>query len=132
MEIDAAAEARRLVKSVGALDDVHTLQSQILHAKSENTRNWPYSHRTREAHPVWGDVVHYHVVQFARPAASFEPDVDRTRAIASRRHLLAQAAREGWWVAGAHMPFPGLGHVRPEGTGYGWVPAEFSPLPAKP
>lgn len=81
---------------------------------------------------VWGDVVHYHVVQFARPAASFEPDVDRTRAIASRRHLLAQAAREGWWVAGAHMPFPGLGHVRPEGAGYGWVPAEFSPLPAKP
>lgn len=81
---------------------------------------------------VWGDVVHYHVVQFARPAASFEPDVDRSRAIASRRHLLAQAAREGWWVAGAHMPFPGLGHVRPEGTAYGWVPAEFSPLPAKP
>ena len=78
---------------------------------------------------VWGDVVHYHVVQFARPAASFEPDVDRTRAIASRRQLLAQAARQGWWVAGAHLPFPGLGHVRTEGAGYAWVPAEFSPLP---
>lgn len=78
---------------------------------------------------VWGDVVHYHVVQFARPAASYEPDVDRAQAVASRRRLLAQAAREGWWVAGAHLPFPGLGHVRPEGQGYAWVPAEFSPLP---
>ena len=79
---------------------------------------------------VWGDVVHYHVVQFARPSASFEADVDRARAIASRRRLLAQAARAGWWVAGAHLPFPGLGHVRAEGGAYAWVPAEFSPLPA--
>lgn len=79
---------------------------------------------------VWGDVVHYHVVQFARPSASFEADVDRARAIASRRQLLAQSARAGWWVAGAHLPFPGLGHVRAEGGAYAWVPAEFSPLPA--
>ena len=77
---------------------------------------------------VWGDVVHYHGVQFAQPAASFEADVDRQTAIASRRALLAHAARHGWWVAGAHMPFPGLGHVRREGKGYAWVPAEFSPL----
>ena len=81
---------------------------------------------------VWGDVVHYHVVQFARPSASFEADVDRVRAIASRRQLLAQAARAGWWVAGAHLPFPGLGHVRVDGAAYAWVPAEFSPLPAVP
>jgi hypothetical protein len=30
-----------------------------------------------------------------------------------------------------HLPFPGIGHVRKEGKGYAWVPAEFSPLPAK-
>lgn len=77
---------------------------------------------------VWGDVVHYHVLQFAQPAASFEPDVDRQAAIASRRALLADAARHGWWVAGAHLPFPGLGHVRAAGKGYAWVPVEFSPL----
>ncbi len=78
---------------------------------------------------VWGDIVHYHAVQFARPEASYEADSDRTQAIASRRQLMASAADAGWWLAGAHLPFPGLGHVRREGDAYAWVPAEFSPLP---
>lgn len=77
---------------------------------------------------VWGDVVHYHAVQLARPDASFEPDTDRDQAVASRSALLARAADQGWWVAGAHMPFPGLGHVRREGGAYAWVPAEYAPL----
>ncbi len=77
---------------------------------------------------VWGDVLHFHAVQFAHPEAAFEADSDRTAAIASRRGLLQQATANGWWVAGAHLPFPGLGHVRGEGKAYAWVPAEYSPL----
>lgn len=78
---------------------------------------------------VWGDLVHYHAVQFANPKASYEVDADRAQAIESRRAMLQRASREGWWVAGAHLPFPGLGHARVEGKGYAWVPAEYSPLP---
>ncbi|MEN5208797.1 MBL fold metallo-hydrolase [Stenotrophomonas terrae] len=77
---------------------------------------------------VWGDIVHFHAVQFARPDAAFEADSDRTAAIASRRRLMAEASDQGWWVAGAHLPFPGLGHVRREGEAFAWVPGEFSPL----
>lgn len=33
-------------------------------------------------------------------------------------------------VAGMHLPFPGIGHIRKESAGcYTWVPAEFTPLP---
>jgi len=85
---------------------------------------------TRQKLLVWGDLVHFHAVQFARPDASYEVDVDRKQAIAARRRMMQRAAREGWWVAGAHLPFPGLGHVRREGKAYAWVPAEYSPLPA--
>lgn len=77
---------------------------------------------------VWGDIVHFHAVQFARPDAAFEADSDRSAAIASRRRLMAEASDKGWWVAGAHLPFPGLGHVRREGEAFAWVPGEFSPL----
>ncbi|WP_269792184.1 MBL fold metallo-hydrolase [Stenotrophomonas sp. Iso1] len=80
---------------------------------------------------VWGDIVHFHAVQFARPDASYEADSDRRAAIASRRRMMAEAAANGWWVAGAHLPFPGLGHVRREGDAFAWVPGEFAPLPAK-
>ena len=78
---------------------------------------------------VWGDLVHYHAVQFAQPDASYEADSDRAAAIAARKLALAKAAEGGWWVAGAHLPFPGLGHVRREGQAFAWMPAEFSPLP---
>jgi len=80
---------------------------------------------------VWGDVVHSHAVQFMHPEVSIEFDVDSKQAIATRKSLLADAAKQKLWIAGAHLPFPGIGHVRAEKTGYAWVPVEYSPLPTK-
>ena len=77
---------------------------------------------------LWGDVMHYHAVQFADPTATFEPDQDYAQSVRTRRHLLQQAATQGWWLAGAHLPFPGIGHVATDGKAYRWVPTEFSPL----
>ncbi|WP_255324334.1 hypothetical protein [Budvicia aquatica] len=36
--------------------------------------------------------------------------------------------RRSYGLVGAHLPFPGLGHVGVEGKGYRWVPVEYSPL----
>lgn len=80
---------------------------------------------------VWGDIVHSHAVQFARPEVSIEFDVDSKRAIESRKKTFAEAAKKKLWIAGAHLPFPGIGHVRAEKKGYAWVPLEYAPLPAK-
>lgn len=81
---------------------------------------------------VWGDIVHYHAVQFADPSAAFEADADRVRATAARRDLMARSADQRWWLAGAHLPFPGIGHVRRDGKAFAWVPAEYAPLPDAP
>ncbi|TWA87659.1 glyoxylase-like metal-dependent hydrolase (beta-lactamase superfamily II) [Azospirillum brasilense] len=77
---------------------------------------------------LWGDTVHSHALQFARPEVVIEFDVDKDETIASRRRLLAEAAAQKLWVGGAHLPFPGIGHVRTEGDGYAWVPVEFGPI----
>lgn len=77
---------------------------------------------------VWGDIVHSHAVQFAKPEVVIEFDVDSAKALATRKKLFAEAAQNKLWVAGAHMPFPGIGHVRTEGNAYAWVPVEFGPL----
>lgn len=80
---------------------------------------------------VWGDTVHAHAVQFARPGASIEFDTNQERAIATRARLFAEAARGGYLVAGMHLPFPGIGHVREDGEDtYAWVPVEFDVMPA--
>lgn len=77
---------------------------------------------------IVGDAVHSHAVQFARPEVAIEFDSDKKKAIAARKKLFALAAREKLALAGMHLPFPGLGHVRSEGKGYAWVPVEFSPI----
>lgn len=78
---------------------------------------------------IWGDVVHAHAVQFARPGVSIEFDTDQKQAIATRRALMKAMAKSKSLVAGMHLPFPGIGHVRAEGKGsYAWVPIEYAPL----
>lgn len=77
---------------------------------------------------IWGDIVHNYAVQFPRPEVSIEFDTDAPQAIATRKKLLADAALDKLWVAGAHLPFPGLGHVRAETQGYSWVPVEYGPV----
>lgn len=86
----------------------------------------------RQSLLVWGDIVHSHAVQFARPEVAIEFDVDSAQAVASRKKIFAEAVRGQLWVAGAHLPFPGLGHVRADGQGYAWVPAEYAPLRQRP
>ena len=79
---------------------------------------------------LWGDIVHAAEAQFRDPSLTIEYDVDPVQAVASRRRILQDAAREGWLVGGAHLSFPGLGHVQAEGAGhYAWVPAPWKAQP---
>lgn len=78
---------------------------------------------------IWGDIVHNHAVQFAHPQVAIEFDSDPKAAVATRKKIFAKAAREKLLIAGMHLPFPGIGHVRKETSGYSWVPVDFSPLP---
>ncbi len=84
----------------------------------------------KESLLLWGDIVHNHASQFARPEITIEFDVDNARAVETRTRLFNEAARDRLWIGGAHLPFPGLGHVRQEDKGFAWVPVEYGPLPA--
>lgn len=78
---------------------------------------------------IWGDIIHNAATQFANPEIAIEFDVDQARAVETRKAVLAAAADEGLPVAGAHLPFPGIGKVRVAGPGsYAWIAQEFTPL----
>jgi len=77
---------------------------------------------------LWGDLMHAAAVQFADPAVTIAFDSDTKSAAAQRKRAYADAARQGYWVAGAHIAFPGIGHLRAEGKGYVWVPANYTSL----
>ncbi|MGL4231775.1 MAG: MBL fold metallo-hydrolase [Casimicrobium sp.] len=77
---------------------------------------------------IWGDIVHNYAVQFVNPGVAIEFDTDPKKAVATRRALMVEAAKEKYWVAGMHLPFPGIGHLRKDGAIYNWVPVEFGPI----
>lgn len=83
---------------------------------------------------LWGDLMHVAAAQFPDPTVTINFDVDSPAAAASRQKLFAEAAAKGYLVGGAHLSFPGLGHLRPDDTtgkrGYTFVPITYRwPIP---
>jgi glyoxylase-like metal-dependent hydrolase (beta-lactamase superfamily II) len=75
---------------------------------------------------LWGDTVHSTEVQLDHPEITIQYDVNTTDAASSRRKALDQAAKEGYLVGGAHISFPGLGHVEHRDRTYIWHPIPYS------
>jgi glyoxylase-like metal-dependent hydrolase (beta-lactamase superfamily II) len=72
-----------------------------------------------------GDLLHVPSVQFANPAITIKFDTDNVAARTQRLRIFREAAADGEWIAAAHISFPGIGHVRAEGKGYAFVPANY-------
>jgi glyoxylase-like metal-dependent hydrolase (beta-lactamase superfamily II) len=72
-----------------------------------------------------GDMLHSEQVQFAEPDIAFTFDENESSAIANRRTVLAEAAEKQYWLAFAHVSFPGIGHVRRAAKGYDWIPVAY-------
>jgi hypothetical protein len=72
--------------------------------------------------------MHVAAVQFPEPSVTIQFDVDSKAAARERKKEYAEAARRRHWVAAAHLPFPGIGHLRADGKGYDWVPAHYTSL----
>lgn len=67
---------------------------------------------------VWGDTVHVQEVQLPFPDVTVLFDWTPQDAAASRRRLIEKAIAEEMVVAGAHLHFPGFGHIARNGAGY--------------
>ena len=75
---------------------------------------------------IWGDIMHVAAAQFPDPAVTIAFDTDSNMAAAARKKVFADAAEHGDFVAGAHLSFPGIGHLLASGSGYTYVPVNYS------
>ena len=75
---------------------------------------------------VMGDLIHVPAVQLDHPNVTISFDTDPKEAAASRIRVFNEMASDKTLVAGAHIPFPGVGHLRASGTSYQWVPVNFT------
>lgn len=74
---------------------------------------------------LWGDLTEVASIQFSDPTVTIAFDSDGAEASRQRTKAYADAADHRDLVGAAHLPFPGLGHVRREGAGYAWVPIDY-------
>ena len=75
---------------------------------------------------VLGDLMHVGAVQFSNPSVTIEFDTDSKMAAMQRKKTYAEGAKQGFWLAVAHLPFPGIGHIRAANDGYVFYPANYS------
>jgi glyoxylase-like metal-dependent hydrolase (beta-lactamase superfamily II) len=81
---------------------------------------------------VMGDLVLVSGLQFHDPDLGSSFDSDPKAAAEQRRRILALAAARGYWIAGSHLPFPGIGQVRAAGNGFSFSPAGSNSVLAPP
>jgi len=76
---------------------------------------------------VTGDMVHDTAVQFARPRVAISFDTNPKKAVEVRLALFKKAAAGKTLIAGMHLPFPGIGHIRADGKDtYAYVPVDYT------
>jgi glyoxylase-like metal-dependent hydrolase (beta-lactamase superfamily II) len=75
-----------------------------------------------------GDLIHVAAVQMENPQVTIGFDSDEKAAYAARKKVFDDAAKNGYLIGGAHLQFPGLGHLQTQGKGYRWVPVNYTQM----
>lgn len=73
---------------------------------------------------VWGDIAHAMAIQMPVPAVAVSYDVDPKQAVKSRVNVLKHVAEKKIPVAGMHIPYPGIGSVAKDNSGYAFKPVK--------
>ena len=75
---------------------------------------------------VMGDLVLIGALQFSNPALVSSFDADPKAAAEQRLRVFKMAGEGDYWVAGGHLSFPGIGHIRADNGHYSWIPANYT------
>lgn len=104
-----------VVSGIEAIDAAgHTPGQLAFHIESEGERL-----------VLIADVANHFVVALQRPDWHVRFDMDKEKAVATRKSILGMIAADGVPFTGYHMPFPAMGWLTPKGPGYEFVPATY-------
>lgn len=73
-----------------------------------------------------GDLVHIGGMQFKQPFLADYFDVDIHGGAVKRKEFYESVALNKYLIAGPHISFPGMGHLKKVGQEYLWIPVPFS------
>ncbi|GAB4225718.1 MAG: MBL fold metallo-hydrolase [Methyloligellaceae bacterium] len=74
---------------------------------------------------LFADTTNHYAASLAKPDWHCVFDMDAEKAVATRKRVLDMIAADKVAATGYHMPFPAVGYVEKEGSGYRWIPASY-------
>jgi glyoxylase-like metal-dependent hydrolase (beta-lactamase superfamily II) len=118
---NACAPYRDRLRVVGDGEALPGVSALLLAGHTPGHTGW-FIHAGDDGVLIWGDVVHLAAVQIPRPDAALVFDVDPQAARLTRQRIFDRVAADRVRVAGAHLAFPGFGHIVRQGAGYRFEP----------
>ena len=92
----------------------HSPGHMVFHAESEGKRM-----------VLTGDTANHYILSLLRPDWEVRFDMDKAQAAATRRKVFDMIATDKIAFLGYHMPFPAVGFVEKQETGYRFVPKTY-------
>ncbi|MEK8034585.1 MBL fold metallo-hydrolase [Ideonella sp. DXS29W] len=117
-------KAGKVKPFTGATEIVPGLRTQPTHGHTPGHSFYVLESKGQKL-VFWGDLMHFEEVQFPDPTVTVAFDTDSKSAKAQRLAAFADAAKQGYLVAPSHVTFPGIGHLRKQGSGYVWLPVRY-------
>ncbi|MFE8070705.1 MBL fold metallo-hydrolase [Marinobacteraceae bacterium S3BR75-40.1] len=72
-----------------------------------------------------GDLIHVGAVQFPQPDIAIQFDSTPEQAVKSREEVFDEIQQQEYLLGGAHLSFPGLGHLLEDQDGYEYIPSNY-------
>ncbi len=74
---------------------------------------------------LWADACNHFVLSLQKPEWHVRFDMDKDKAVETRKRLLDMVATDKIPFTGYHMPFPAIGFVEKQNSDYRYVPATY-------
>ena len=123
--VEPYKKAGRLTPITGDMEIAPGVHSRAAHGHTPGHETYVVESNGQKL-ILLGDIIHVGSVQFEKPTARMGFDTDLAAAEKVRIATFTQVAKEGDLIGAAHLPFPGVGHIRAEKASFVFVPLNYN------
>jgi len=123
--VEPYKKAGKLVAIANDMEIVPGVKSRTAHGHTPGHETYIVESKGQKL-VLLGDMIHVASVQFEKPTARMAFDSDMPAAEKVRISTFSEAAKDGFLIGAAHLPFPGVGHLRAEKKGFVFVPLNYT------
>jgi glyoxylase-like metal-dependent hydrolase (beta-lactamase superfamily II) len=124
LSVEPYQKAGKLIPITSDSEIIPHLSSRAAHGHTPGHETYVVESNGQEL-MLLGDMLHVESVEFEKPTVRMRFDSNPAAAAKVRIETFNEAAKGGFLVGAAHLPFPGVGHIRAEKKTFAFVPLNY-------